>query len=88
MTFNCFVKHNEQNSWVNNQRKIVVFSETSWLTIRCINENLIAQINKNHFKTFYWTNAHDVKNWNKQNRNVVEHERHKKFFNDKLYKID
>ena len=65
MTFDYFVKHNEQNFWINNQQKIVVFDETSWLIICCTNKNLIEQINKNHFKIFHWTNAHNVKNWNK-----------------------
>ena len=86
--FNYFVKHNEQNFWINNQQKIVIFDETSWLIIRCTNENLIEQINKNRFKIFHWTNAHNVKNWNKQNRDIVEHERRKIFFNNKSYEID
>ena len=87
MTFNCFIKHNEQNSWINNQQKIVVFDETSWLTIFCTNENSIEQINKNHTKNFHWTNTHNVKNWNKQNH-VLEHKRRKNFFNNKSYEID
>ena len=86
--FNYFVKHDKQDFWINNQQKIVVFGETSWLIICYTNENLIEQINENRFKIFHWTNAHNVKNWNKQNRDVVEHKRRKNFFNDKSYKID
>ena len=88
MTFNCFVEHNEQNFWINNQQKIVVFDETLWLIIHYTNKNLIEQINKSRFKISHWTNAYDVKNWNKQNYDVVEHEHHKSFFNDKSYEID
>ena len=29
MIFNCFIKHDKQNSLINNQQKIVLFDETS-----------------------------------------------------------
>ena len=88
MMFNCFIKHNEQNFWINNQQKIVVFDETLWLIIFYTNENLIEQINENRFKISHWTNAYNVRNWNKQNCDVVEHERRKSFFNNKSFEID
>ena len=88
MMFNYLVEHNKQNSWINNQQKIVIFDETSWLTICYTNKNSIEQIDKNHFKTFHWTNAHNMKNWNKQNHNSIEHKCRKNFFHDKSYEID
>ena len=88
MTFNCFVEYDEQDFWINNQQKIVVFDEASWLIICCTDENSIEQINKNHFKISHWTNAYDVENWNKQNYNIFKHERRKSFFNDKSCEID
>ena len=62
MMFNYFMKHKKQNSWMNNQQKIVVFDETSWLIIHCTNKNSIKQIDENGFKVFHWTNANNVKN--------------------------
>ena len=62
MTFNCFIKHDEQDFWINNQQEIIVFDETPWLITHCTNENLIEQIDENRFKIFHWTNAHNVKN--------------------------
>ena len=88
MMFNYFVEHDEQNSKINNQQKIVIFDKTSWLTIHYTNKNSIEQIDKNRFEISHWTNAHNVKNWNKQICDAVEHERCKKFFNDKSCKID
>ena len=88
MMINNFVKHDEQNSWINNQQEIVVFDGTPWLTVRYTNENSIKQINENCFETIHWTNAHNVKNKNKQNCDIIEHEHRKNFFNNKSYQID
>ena len=46
MTSNCFIKHDEQDFWINNQQKTVIFDEALWLIIRCTNENLIEQIDE------------------------------------------
>ena len=88
MTIHCFFQHNKQIVENNNKSQIILFDEMLQLTVCFTDENENEQIHKNGFKIVYKADSHNVKHWQKQNRNVVKHECHTRVFNYELWKID
>ena len=88
IVIHCFFQHNKQIAENNNKSQIISFDKTLQLTICFTNENENKQIYKNDFKIVYKADSHNVKHWQKQNRNVVEYECHIRVFNCESQKID
>ena len=58
------------------------------MTVYFVNKNEKEQIHENNFETAYETDSHNLKHWQKQSHNVVEHECSTRVFNCESQKID